>query len=187
MVDKRKLRRSLLRQRRSLSVSQWREKSDRLCENLRSSPAYQNSRTVLAYFSFRQEPDLDPLFHGDKARVWGFPRCVETALVWHQWRTGDPLDKGMYGIREPQAIAPILAPEMVDLILVPAVACDRAGYRLGYGGGFYDRLLSSPAWQGKMTIAIVFDFAVLPSLPVEPWDIQMKAVCTETGFYPLPL
>lgn len=186
LMDKKQLRRSLLSQRRTMPMREWREKSDRLVEVLRSSPAYPESGTVLAYFSFRQEPDLSPLFEDDKKRVWGLPRCVGKLLVWHQWRTGDDLETGAYGIREPRADAPIIAPERVDSILVPAVACDRSGYRLGYGAGFYDRLLSSPLWQGKITIAIVFDFAFLPHVPVDPWDIPVSAVCTETGFYRCP-
>jgi len=55
-------------------------------------------------------------------------------------------------------------------------------YRLGYGGGYYDRLLSSEEWASKPTIGIVFEFACLPELPIEPWDKPLQDVCTETGF-----
>lgn len=77
----------------------------------------------------------------------------------------------------------MIEPGAVDLLLVPAVACDRRGYRLGYGGGFYDRLLSSPEWADKTAIAIVFDFAQLPSLPNDPWDQRLVGVCTESGLF----
>ena len=68
----------------------------------------------------------------------------------------------------------------VDLIIVPTVACDRAGYRLGYGGGYYDRLLTSPEWQDCPTVGIVFDFAYLESLPSDSWDIKLQYICTES-------
>jgi 5-formyltetrahydrofolate cyclo-ligase len=74
----------------------------------------------------------------------------------------------------------------VDLLLVPAVACDVHGYRLGYGGGFYDRLLSQPAWIGKPAIAIVFEYARLPTVPRDPWDKPLQGICTETGLYLAP-
>jgi 5-formyltetrahydrofolate cyclo-ligase len=82
---------------------------------------------------------------------------------------------------EPLPNSPTLQPVEVDLILVPAVACDYQGYRLGYGGGYYDRLLSSPEWASKPTIGVLFDFAYLPQLPTDTWDIQLHGVCTETG------
>ncbi len=182
MSEKSQLRRSLLKQRQSIPLEEWREKSDRLTFHLQSSPLLTQSRTILAYFSFRQEPDLSPLFTDSKHR-WGFPRCVDKSLIWHTWEPGEPLSKGAYGIFEPQPDSPILEPNEVDAILVPAVACDRQGYRLGYGGGFYDRLLSSPHWASKPTVGIVFEFAYLPQLPVDPWDKPLHSICTENRFH----
>ncbi len=179
LISKKKLRRSLLLTRRALSPSEWRDLSDRICDHLQNAPIFTQARTILAYFSFRQEPDLSPLFRDDHS--WGFPRCVDNSLVWHLWTPNDLLQTNAYGILEPDPHAPILSPEQVDLILVPGVACDRQGYRLGYGGGFYDRLLSLPPWQSKPTMGIVFGFGYLSQLPIEPWDLPLDYVCTETG------
>ncbi|HEY9799422.1 MAG TPA: 5-formyltetrahydrofolate cyclo-ligase [Leptolyngbyaceae cyanobacterium] len=173
------LRRSLIKTRRSMSVWEWREKSDRICTLLQSSPLFTQAKTILAYFSFRQEPDLSPLFATTNHR-WGFPRCVGESLYWHTWTPGEPLNTNAYCIKEPLPQAPIINSEEVDLILVPSVACDYRGYRLGYGGGYYDRLLSSPEWSKKPTMGIIFDFAYLPQLPVEAWDQPLQAVLTET-------
>jgi 5-formyltetrahydrofolate cyclo-ligase len=174
---KAELRRSLIHTRRSLPPETWRHQSDRLCRHLQAAPPFAQAQTLLAYLSFRQEPDLSPLF---STKQWGIPRCVGKSLLWHHW-SPDALQPGAYGILEPVATAPLIDPATVDLILVPAVAIDSQGYRLGYGGGFYDRCLSHPAWSAKLTIGIVFDFALLPELPIEPWDRPLHGVCTESG------
>ncbi|MBU7583901.1 MAG: 5-formyltetrahydrofolate cyclo-ligase [Nostoc sp. TH1S01] len=178
-LNKAKLRRTFIKKRQLMSVEEWREKSDRICTTLQTLIHYDEAKTILAYFSFRQEPDLSPLFANTKYQ-WGFPRCVGNHLSWHVWKAGDSLQINSYGISEPHPNTPTIDPREVDLILVPSVACDRQGYRLGYGGGYYDRLLSSPEWVNKPTIGIVFDFAYLPQLPIEKWDKPLQAISTET-------
>lgn len=185
-LEKKELRKSLLKTRQSISVKEWKQKSDRICTHLLTSPLFNQAETILAYFSFRQEPDLSLLFT-DTSHRWGFPRCVGHSLFWHIWTQKDSVITGRYGITEPQPDEPIVAPEEVDLILIPCVACDYQGYRLGYGGGYYDRMLSSPEWANKPTIGIVFEFAYLPELPVEPWDKPLQGVCTEFGLNPLQI
>lgn len=179
-LNKAKLRRALLKTRQSMAVEEWREKSDRICQHLQASPQFTQAQTILAYFSIRQEPELRSLFKDSKQR-WGFPRTVEKSLLWHSWKPGEPLQMGDYGIFEPKVDSPSLQPDDVDLILVPAVACDKQGYRLGYGGGFYDRMLSLPEWAAKPTIGIIFKLADLAELPVDEWDVKLQGVCTESG------
>ncbi|WP_107670926.1 5-formyltetrahydrofolate cyclo-ligase [Cyanothece sp. BG0011] len=174
---KKQLRKRLTEERKNLSKLDWINKSKNICETLEKYPLFQQSKTILAYLSIRQEPDLTSLFSTE--HNWGFPRCVKKSLSWHSWQPQDPLIPGKYGILEPSAEAPILTPDTVDLILVPAVACDYNGYRLGYGGGFYDRLLNSPQWSSIPTVGIIFEFALLPHLPCEPWDQKLQAICTE--------
>jgi len=70
-------------------------------------------------------------------------------------------------------------------MLVPAIACDHRGYRLGYGGGFYDRLLALPAWAAMPTVGIVFAEALLLEVPTEPWDKPLQMVCTDRGLLKL--
>ncbi|WP_193193494.1 5-formyltetrahydrofolate cyclo-ligase [Nostoc sp. MG11] len=180
-LSKVELRRHLLQTRQSMPVREWREKSDRICSHLQTSVLFTQAKTILAYFSFRQEPDLSPLFADTKYR-WGFPRCVGKSLHWHIWTPEDSVQTGAYGITEPHPNTAKVESAEVDLILVPSVACDHQGYRLGYGGGYYDRLLSSTEWVTKPTIGIVFNFAYLPQLPIEPWDKPLKNVFTETGW-----
>lgn len=179
-------RKQILQTRRSLSHEVWQEDSQRLCKQIASLPIYQQANTILGYFSFRQELDLSYLFR-DTSIYWGFPRCVGEALIWHRWQWGDALEVDGYGISQPVKQAPMMELWEVDVVLVPCVACDRRGFRLGYGGGFYDRLFASPSWPHPFTIGIVFDDAFLPQLPVDPWDKPLNAVCTPTNYWLTPL
>lgn len=180
-ISKAELRRSLLQSRLSLPKELWRDKSHIICDILTYSSVFTKAETVLAYFSFRQEPDLSPLFNLPKR--WGFPRCAGEALSWHYWTLGEELEANVYGIPEPQANAPRVEPADVDLMLVPGVACDRFGYRLGYGGGYYDRLFSLSEWQKVCKIGIIFDFSYFPELPRDVWDYPLTGACTEAGLF----
>ena len=184
--NKAQLRRQLRQQREALPLELWRSHSRQICQHLCNSHWFQQAHTVLAYLSTRQEPDLSLLWDQDQEQHrWGLPRCVGKTLSWHQWNPQhtDTLQSGAYGILEPHPDLPTLTAAEVDLILVPAVGCDHQGYRLGYGGGYYDRLFSDPAWNTRPAIGIVFDFARFHTLPVDPWDQPLDAVCTETRIY----
>ena len=162
------LRRQLIQQRQALPTAIWQSQSDRICHQLLNCPQFISAQTVLAYQSHRQEPNLDYLFtHAQKQ--WGLPRSIDKDLLWHCWQPSEPLVIGNYGILEPNPELPSLEPDGVDLILVPAVAVAASGYRLGYGGGYYDRLRANPLWRRIPTIGIVFDFAYLETLPIDPW------------------
>lgn len=176
--EKRQLRQQILNKRLALSLEECREKSDRLSENLQTLSMFKTANIILAYFSFKKEPDLSLLFNNYQKK-WGFPRCVNKELIWHLWTPKDELKKGAYGINEPDHNLPLINPKKVDLMLVPAVACDYQGYRLGYGGGYYDRMLNLSQWQNIPTVGIIFDFAYLPAIPVEKWDKKLNYICTD--------
>lgn len=182
-MNKVTLRKTLLQRRQAMAPEEWQQKSLQICEQLQHLPLFIEAKTVLAYFSIRQEPDLMPLFTTNK--VWGFSRCVGKQLIWHHWSPHQamPLQSGTYGILEPPVEAPLIDTATVDLILLPAIACDSQGYRLGYGGGFYDRLLSAHGWHTKSTIGIIFEHARIDQLPRDAWDRALDGVCTEAGFF----
>lgn len=179
-MNKSDLRKIYLQKRQSLPLEMWKSKSNQIVQHLKASALVRSSNTILSYCSFRQEPDLSELLTLPKC--WGLPRCVEQSLCWHVWTPGS-LKLGKFGIPEPDPDSRQIDSSQVELILVPCVMCDRRGYRLGYGGGFYDRLLSQPEWQEKDTIGILFDFAVVNELAIDPWDQPLKAICTESGLF----
>lgn len=184
-MNKKTLRKTLLKARKALSEEEWQTKSHAICQHLsqylETSPTVSTGKTILSYFCFRQEPNLDSLFQLNQYR-WGVPRCVGKELRWHFWQPGDTLVKGAFGIREPLSDAPLCPPETVDLIFVPAVACDLRGYRLGYGGGFYDRLFEQPQWRNIPKIGVIFDCGLVSEVPNDPWDVPLDGVCTELGW-----
>ena len=179
-------RRSLLKARQAMPARIRQEKSVSICQHLQSWDVFAKSKLTLAYCSVNAEPDLSLLLQ--QRRSWGLPSCEGKQLKWHRWFINSqwPLRPGAYGITEPDPASPLVEPYKVDLILVPCIACDVNGYRLGYGGGFYDRMLSQSIWKGKPTIGIVFEYARLPQLPRESWDVPLDGICTESGLFLAP-
>jgi 5-formyltetrahydrofolate cyclo-ligase len=181
-IDKVALRKELIRQRLALNPEIVQDYSQQICDCLQTFPQFQTARTILAYLSIRQEPDLSPLWIAPSRSIhWGIPRCVGKDLVFHHCAPTNPahFQAGAYGIQEPLPELPMIQPETVDLILVPAVGCDRRGYRLGYGAGYYDRLFAQPQWAKIPAIGIVFHFALLTALPHDAWDLPLQGICTE--------
>ncbi len=122
-----------------------------------------------------------PLMHklaGQGARL-ALPVIVGRAkpLVMRAWVSGEPLSTGVWGIREPEPEAAEVEP---DILLVPLVAFDRAGHRIGYGGGYYDRTVAQLRAR-KAVVAVGLGFAAqeVPAVPTTPRDARLDLVLTE--------
>lgn len=150
-----------------------------LCRFLLASSWLQTADTVLAYAAMPREVSLLPVMEAllSQGKTLLLPRCrpdgTMTAHVVHHRRELSP---GAYGIPEPPASAEMILPEHISLVLVPGMAFDRNGHRLGHGKGYYDRFLSG--FSGK-TIGICS--VLLPDVPVEPHDRTMDAIATDQG------
>ena len=100
-------------------------------------------------------------------------------LVFRAWKPGDPLNAGVWGIQEPLPSAPALDP---DILLVPLLAFDTRGYRLGYGGGFYDRTLAGFRMRKRVVaIGVAFDEQRIDAVPHTDYDQRLDWVLTPSG------
>jgi 5-formyltetrahydrofolate cyclo-ligase len=175
------LRKRLSALRRTLTAEARAERSLRACEHLIAQPGFDSARVILAYAALRFE--LDPSHAVAQAASAGktvlLPRIVpETSeLMLHVYEAGDELGESEFGVREPRESAARILPEQVDLVLVPALAFDARGFRLGYGKGFYDRLL--PLLVRAERVGLAFELSLLPQLPNEDHDIAVHRVVTE--------
>ena len=138
---------------------------------------------LLLYCGMGTEPDtlrlLPPLLSAGKALC--LPRCLpgnqlEARLV----QGNSQLVRHPYGMLEPGPDCPVIPPEQIDLALIPGLAFDRQGGRLGRGGGYYDRWLTG--FSG-VTVALCRDGLLLDAVPRLPHDIRVELIVTETGLY----
>jgi 5,10-methenyltetrahydrofolate synthetase len=137
-------------------------------------------RIVSAYWPFRGEPDLRPLLAEVTARGGrtALPVVIEKGrpLEFHLWQAGDALGRGVWNIpipAEPRPCAP-------DIVLAPVVGFDPACYRLGYGGGFFDRTLAALPARPQV-IGVGYSAARLATIYPQAHDIAMDVIVTEAG------
>jgi 5-formyltetrahydrofolate cyclo-ligase len=196
MVDpgrqKLELRRALLARRRAIPEDKSRALSAEVCARLEAWLRARGALRVGLYWPHRGEPDLRGLAGLRAAGMMLALPVVDAvghAMHFYEWRAATPMRPNRFGIPEPD---PALAPR-VDLgpltaappavVLVPAVALDPAGRRLGYGGGYYDRFLAAGvgAVGAPETVGVAFAAFVVPCLPEEPHDRPLRFVATETS------
>lgn len=142
---------------------------------------------MTAYLPIRRELDPLPLIERLAAFPVGLPRTPGEPgpLDFRLWSPGEPLDEGLFKTLEPPASAPSMAAETV-VVLLPLVGFDHGLFRLGYGGGFYDRTLDLFRQQGRQVLALGLAYdnqRVDTPLPVEPTDEVLAAVITPTTVY----
>lgn len=137
-------------------------------------------RIVSAYWPFRGEPDLRPLLQEVVARGGrtALPVVVEKGrpLEFHLWQTGDALGRGVWNIPIPAEHRPCTP----DIVLAPVVGYDPACYRLGYGGGFFDRTLAALPTRPRV-IGVGYHSAGLSTIYPQTHDIPMDLIVTEAG------
>ena len=141
---------------------------------------------VAAYLAVRNEAVIHPAMEQDQNhdRRWYFPRVLpEKMMEFVAWRSYEPLRKGKFGIKEPADGQRLDFQSRDVLILLPSVAIDRRGNRLGSGAGYYDRFLRTLPDLSRVTLmGVCWERFVLPeNIPVESYDVAVHAVLTEKG------
>ena len=146
--------------------------SEAICKNIRDFEPYKKAENVMLFYPTKFEINLLPLLN-DKKKFY-FPRVNGEELEVCPYSDTVEFKMSSFNINEPCSAA--VSPDILDLVLVPALAADIEGYRLGYGGGFYDRFL--PLCKNALTVIPVYEDFILEKLPREQFDRKVNYIIT---------
>jgi len=148
--------------------------------SLTALPEYASAGSVALYASFRSEVPTGGIIHHalSAGKEVLLPAVGRHGLVFRRISSETDLVQGSYGIREPGQSSPEVEPEAIDLFVIPGVAFDMHGHRVGYGKGYYDRTLHRFEYGGKL-IGLCYDFQLVDVIAGEPHDVIMDRVITE--------
>ena len=185
---KEQLRRDLRASLRGMSPALHAEASLVICQVAANLPAFLKSRCVALFAPLPSEPDIHPLIE----EAWAQGKRVVLPLMikqssgpeldWHEVASWDEIVvPGPFGLREPDPLrCPRVPLAKLDCVFVPGVAFDHQGFRLGRGGGFYDRFLSLTP-PTLPCIGLMFSLQKVPLVPREPHDQALRSIITEDG------
>ena len=174
-MDKKELRRSIRDRKRAMTEEEIVSRSEALGRLFIASEAYKNAKTIYGYLPYNQEVRTVPML--EKALADGkqvaVPKVFGEEMKFLYITDFSRVEKGYAGIPEPMGDEPV-AHDETALVLMPGLAFDPQGHRIGYGGGFYDKFLSRE--PEHPTVALCYDFQVFPELQTEEFDIPVDLV-----------
>lgn len=174
-MDKKELRRTIRERKRAMTEEEIVQRSEKLGKLFVQSEAYKNAKTIYGYLPYNQEVRTVPMLEQalkDGKRV-AVPKVYGDEMKFLYLDDLSKVSKGYAGIPEPIADEPV-ADDETALVLMPGLAFDPAGHRIGYGGGFYDKFLA--AEPNHPTLALCYEFQMLPELHTEEHDIPVDTV-----------
>lgn len=177
--DKKALRRRFLAERAAQSAADKHTIDAAITRHVLESEAFRRAACIFAYVSTPQEIDTRALLRAafDAGKTVCVPLCGAVGeMTARQITSLDALRPGAYGIDEPNRLAREILPEQIDLAVVPALACDRNGFRLGYGGGYYDRFLCRTK---AIRMALCAEKRLVDALPHMAFDQKCEWIITE--------
>ena len=174
-MDKKELRRQIREKKRAMTVEEIEQRSAKLAELFLASDLYSNAQTIYGYLPYNQEVRTVPMLEqalrdGKKVAV---PKCYGDEMKFIYLDDLTQVAKGYAGIPEPIADGPE-GDDSHALVLMPGLAFDPQGHRIGYGGGFYDKFLARE--PEHPTLALCYEFQMLPHLQTEEFDIPVDCV-----------
>jgi 5-formyltetrahydrofolate cyclo-ligase len=179
-MPKRSLRSQLLAERRALSHEEWLVSSRSAQLNLLSLLEYSQAECIALYAAVHQEVDTTGIFAAavESGKLLLYPAICGKQIVFRQVMMLDSLQEGVLGIPEPCPKDIEQEADGADLIVVPGVAFDLSGHRIGYGKGYYDRFLDHPERKACL-IGLCHDFQLIDgAIPVDRHDVQMDIIVT---------
>jgi len=180
LTDKSALRRELLALRNAISPQDKLAWDAAINRAILAHAWFGQSQTILAYYPIGSEPDIKPALEQAlrQGKALYLPKCGPGTreMTFHQVQSLDDLRPGAHGIPEPKGNCQLAAVNC-QLCIVPGVGFVRAGFRLGYGGGYYDRFLAR--YAGLCTLGICYEVLLRESLPKDALDVAVKRVITE--------
>lgn len=174
-MDKKELRSWIRQQKRAMTVEQMEQKSADLAKQYFASELYRKAKTVYGYLPYNQEVRTTAMMEQtlrDGKRL-ALPKIYDDVMRFIYVTDLSQVAKGYCGILEPIADEP-LGDDETALVLMPGLAFDPKGHRIGYGGGFYDKFLEKE--PNHPTLALCYDFQLLPELETEAHDIPVDCV-----------
>lgn len=187
MIKKQKddIREEYKQRRVDMPMEERHRRDEAICRVAEGLVSFRYAEYVLLYAATEGEIDVNAIAELalEKGKKVCFPRCDKKThtMTYHMVNSLDELSVDSYGILEPSEDAPIYEPEKdtgAAVCFVPGLVYDKAGYRLGYGKGFYDRYLS--AFSG-CTIGVVYSDYILPTVPRGRFDVSVDILLTEKG------
>ena len=181
---KKELRKKILELKNTLPAEAIIDKSSTIFSNLNTTSFYSNANTVMIYISFGSEvitrPIIDDLLNRGKRVFIPVTVPATKALIVSELKNyEDDLSVGHFGVMEPKEEAlRSVDPSILDLVIVPGVVFDRSGYRIGYGGGYYDRFIPRLP-QNTTTVSLAFDMQLVDKIPTSEYDIAVQYIITE--------
>lgn len=175
--DRKHLRTTFRGTRNAIHPTARASAQEAIVARLNTHPTLKADAEVAAYLANDGEVDLAEFIQSRNSVL--LPRIENRHMAFYRWSQGQPLEKNRFGILEPGPDASPVAATHIDAILMPLVAFDTEGNRLGMGGGYYDRFLAGLAPR-PVLIGVAFDVQHCEQLAPARWDIPMHAVVTES-------